>query len=218
MSVRDYFSEADLEAIRAATEAAERRTSGELVCVIVARSDTYDEVRWLAATVGAFFGILLTAYGLYAVETWTESIHVWIALVPVAVSAACWLLASAVPAIRRELAGPVTLQERVHQRAAAAFVDEEVFNTRERTGILVFVSLFERRVEILTDEGIRRQVADDAWREIVERLTAGLRDGHAREALVSAVERCADLLEAAGFERPPDDVNELPDEPRLPDG
>ncbi len=217
MAVRDYFREAELEAVRDATREAEGRTSGELVCVIVDRSDGYEEAKWLAATLGALLGTLLIAYGIYAVESWQPSLFVWIGLIPFATSAGGWLLASAVPAVRRELAGFATLQERVHQRAAAAFVEEEIFNTRERTGILIFVSLFERRVEILSDEGIRRTVPDEAWQWIARELAAGIRDDRAGEALVAAVRACGDLLEEHGVAKAADDVNELSDEPRLPD-
>ncbi len=217
MSVRSYFSDTDLEAVRKATQAAERRTSGELVCVLVSKSDDYEEARWLAATLGALAGALLTAYGIFAIEFWNPNLFLWAGLVPFAGAATGWLLTTAIPFARRELAGFETLRDRVHQRATAAFVDEEVFSTRDRTGILIFVSIFERRVEVLSDEGIKKSVDEEAWREIVADLTSGLHDGRAGAALVQAVERCGALLEAHGVERRDDDANELADEPRVLD-
>jgi putative membrane protein len=217
VSVRDYFSQADLDRVRDATRKAEGGTAGELVCVIVERSDGYEGARWRAATLGALAGGLVAAYGIYAIESWSPLAPLWPAVAPLAGAAAAWLLASAVPAIERELAGLETMRERVRQRAARAFVAEEVFATRQRTGVLIFLSLFERRVEILCDDGIRALVAPPAWSEISSRLAAGIGRGSAGAALVNAVEACGALLAEHGLERAEDDVNELADEPRLPD-
>ena len=201
MPVRDYFSEAELAAVREATHEAESRTAGELVCVIVERSAAYEGARWRAAALGALAGALLAAYGVYATEAWTPYLFVWPAAVPLLGMAAGWLLAVTVPALERELAGDAVMRQRVHGRAAAAFVSEEVFHTRDRTGVLVFVSLFEHRVEILCDEGIRRLVPAGSWVEISSRLAAGIGSGKAGPALVEAVRACGRLLEESGVER-----------------
>jgi len=215
--VRDYFSDAELAAVSEATKSAEERTAGELVCVIVNRSDSYDDARWRAATLGALVGGLIAAYGLYATETWAATTFIWPALAPLIGAAAAWLLTASAPAIERELVGAEAMQQRVHNRAAAAFVSEEVFETRGRTGVLIFLSLFEHRVEILCDEGIRTRVPADAWRKITTQLAAGIGQGKAGESLVAAVEACGDLLAAHGVERSARDVNELSDEPRVLD-
>ena len=217
MSVRDYFSDADLAAVSAATREAESRTAGELVCVIVDRSDQHEEARWRAATLGALIGGMIAAYGLYATEVWATTTFIWPALAPLVGAAAAWLLAASAPAMERELVGVEAMQRRVHNRAAAAFVSEEVFQTQGRTGVLIFVSLFEHRVEILCDEGIRTQVPAEAWRRITSDLTAGIGQERAGVSLVAAVEACGDLLAAHGVEHSHGDVNELSDEPRVLD-
>jgi putative membrane protein len=95
-------------------------------------------------------------------------------------------------------------------------LEEQVFATRDRTGVLIFVALFEHRVEILADEGIDERVADDAWDRICDELTAGIRRGAPTEALIHAVDRCVELLVAHGVEA--DDAgNQLSDRPRFRD-
>lgn len=215
MSVRDYLTDEDLEAVRAATVEAEGGTSGELVCVVVERSDDYDDARWRAATLGALAGALLAAYGFYALETWSPSFWVWPGLLPILGAAAAWVLTLTMPAIERELAGAETLRERVHAKAAAAFVSEQVFRTRGHTGLLVFVSLFERRVEILCDEGIRLRVPAHDWQGISSALAAGIGEGRAGAALVEAIAACGRLLVEHGVAPDADDENELPDEIRV---
>jgi putative membrane protein len=215
LAVRDYFSDADLEAVRAATKEAERGTSGELVCVVVERSDRYDDARWRAAALGALAGGLLTAYGFYALEAWSPWIWIWPAVIPLLGAAATWVLTVTMPAIERELAGAEVLRQRVHDRAAAAFVSEQVFRTRGRTGVLVFLSLFERRVEILCDETIRNLVPASAWQDINSRLAAGIGEGRAGAALAEAVGACGRLLAEHGLGPEEDDRDELSDEVRI---
>ena len=217
MSVRDYFTDAELAAVTEATRKAESRTAGELVCVIVDRSDSYDDARWRAATLGALLGGLVAAYGLYATETWSSTTFIWPALAPLVGAAAAWLLTVSTPAIERELVGTEAMRHRVHNRAAAAFVSEEVFETHGRTGVLIFLSLFEHRVEILCDEGIRTQVPAEAWRQITQELAAGIGRDDAGPSLVAAVGACGRLLAEHGVERSEDDVNELGDEARVLD-
>ena len=75
----------------------------------------------------------------------------WIALPPAAGAALGWLAALFLPDLRRALVPAEALAARVHQRATQAFVEEDVFRTRDRTGILIFISLFEHRVVVLAD-------------------------------------------------------------------
>ena len=85
-------------------------------------------------------------------------------------------LLALLPPVRRWLAGEATLDARARRRAAVAFLDQEVFRTRHRTGILLFVSLFERRVVLLADSGIHQKVEEGAWEAITRRLARGIRE------------------------------------------
>jgi putative membrane protein len=109
------------------------------------------------------------------------------------------------------------LDRRVDRRAAAAFLSEEVFDTRDRTGVLLFIALFEHRIRVLTDRGVGQRIADEGWQPIVDRLTEGLRQPRPGPAIVEAIGAAGDLLAAAGVGRRTDDSNELDDSPRLLD-
>ena len=121
------------------------------------------------------------------------------------------------PAIERALLSSEDLERRVRVRAAAAFLEEEVFNTRERTGILILVALFEHRAVILGDFGIHRSIEPGAWDELVGDLVRGIKEGRAAAAMIDVVGRCGELLETRGVERRRDDFNELADAPRVRD-
>lgn len=105
------------------------------------------------------------------------------------------------------------LTERVRQRATQAFVEEEVFRTRARSGILIFLSLFERRVVVLADRGLERHVTPGEWEEVVAGIAAGMRRGQPGPALAEGIRRCASL--AARLPPRPDNRDELPDQLRL---
>ena len=57
----------------------------------------------------------------------------------------------------------------VRQHAQSLFLTRELFATRARTGVLILVSLFERRIEILPDTGLHARVSEADWRGVVER-------------------------------------------------
>jgi putative membrane protein len=83
--------------------------------------------------------------------------------------------------------------------------------TQGRTGILLFVSLLEHRVQVLADQGINDRVPSGTWDEVVQGIVAGIRADRPAEALCRAIEQCGELLThhcPSGSGRNP---NELPD-------
>jgi putative membrane protein len=210
------FSAAEMEAIRGAVAAAERGTSGEIVPYVVRASDDYAEAAWKGAALGAL-GAALAAWAIHrGLDLWGASRFLWM-VVPPAAGAALGYLAAHLAPLRRLLAGSHLLERRVGQRAAAAFLEQEVFRTRARTGILLFLSLFERRVVVLGDSGIHAQVELDEWDAVVRQVTSGIKSGHPTSALVAAIGECGEILARHGLPPLPDDTDELPDDLRRGD-
>ena len=208
-----FFSQADNAAIEAAVRDVESRSAGEIVPYAVERSDRYTRAVWTAATLGGLAGALGAAILRWAGDFWGGHVALWIALPPAAGAAIGWLLALALPGLRRLLVPPGVLAERVHQRASEAFLAEEVFRTRDRTGILIFLSLFERRVVVRADRGLDGVVTAGEWAEIVDSIATGMREGRPGPALAEGIRRCASL---AGRVPPrPDDRDELPGQLRI---
>ena len=179
--------------------------------VVVARSDEYFGAAWKGAALGAL-GLVLVAAGLHWwLGAWGLGAGVWIVFPTLLGAASGFVLASWVAPFRRLVIGELEMEREVRQRAVEAFVAHEVFATRERTGVLVFLSLFERRVVVLGDSGINSRVAPGEWDDIVAGIVAGIKKGQPGQALVEAIGRCGELLRRQGVERRIDDVNELPD-------
>lgn len=218
---QNLFTEADLEAVRAAVREAEAGTSGEIVPYVVPASDAYLSAVWKGTAFGALCGPLLAmaAFRLGGgFWGWGGGVSLWLpAAAAIAAAGGGYLLATYVPAVKRWLAGPGMLDARVRQRAGLAFVSEEVFKTRERTGILLFVSLFEHRVVVLGDSGINRQVETEHWEGVVATVVEGIRAGRPGAALAAGIRQCGELLARFGVAIRPDDSNELADDLRRGD-
>ena len=209
-----FFSEADREAIQAAVREAEARTSGEIVPYVVDQSDDYASAAWKGAALGALLAPLV-ALALYRwTNIWGFPLTYWIALPAPVAGAAAYLFTAFLSPVRRWLAGEHVLDLRVRRRAAVAFLEQEVFRTESRTGILLFVSLFERRVVLLADSGIHQKVKEGQWESITRRLAGEIGHGRPGHALVEAIRACGELLARYRVEIRPDDRNELSDELR----
>lgn len=212
------FTDSEREAIREAVAAAETRTAGEIVPYVVGRSGTYQVAVWRAASFGALLAATLSLGVAWAYDGWELNwIYSagWMAVAMTLGGVLGAVLGATVDPLRRMLAGEDRLDERVHRRAAEAFLEEEVFDTRDRTGILLFVSLFEHRIEVIGDKGINAKVKQEEWVEVVDLIRTGILNGSLAEGMVSAIERCGDLLHRRGVEIRDDDTDELSDEIRV---
>lgn len=213
---RRIFSDEDLAAIGRAAGGAELGSAGEVVPYIVGRCDDYPEAAWCAAVLGALVAPTALALLELAGSAWRAPLSAsWALLGLLGGAALGYLLGATWPALARLLVGPERLARRVHERAETAFLEEEVFATHNRTGILVLVALFEHRAEILADAGIHAAVSQAEWQAIADDLASGIREGRAAEAMIEAIEACGALLREREVHAAAELDNELPDAPRV---
>ncbi len=116
--------------------------------------------------------------------------------------------------IKRLLVTQSHMEHATRQRATSAFVEQEVFNTRHRTGILIFVSVFEQEVIIMVDRGIGKVVEQKVWDTIVRDLTRTMRNGKLIDGLELSIKRCGEILQERGFTEIREAGNELHDDLR----
>lgn len=120
------------------------------------------------------------------------------------------LLSRSFPALRRALTSRALQLENVRTAARAAFVDDGVSRTRGRTGILVYVSVFERRVELVHDIGVDEAALGEAYTAARRALEGTLAESLEVGIFEDALRRLGPPL-AAALPRADDDVNELAD-------
>lgn len=207
------FTEQDKQRITEAVQKAEARTSGEIVPYYVEQSDDYEEAPWragglsMAAALAVFFGF----YQFTGPEFWLPFTLNEIVLITLGTGAVGMVLARFIPLLRRFFAGAGLVQRRTSARALEAFIEQEVFQTRDRSGVLIFMSMMEHRVHVIGDSGINAAVNPEDWKEVVSLVVHGMKSGKPADGLVHAIERVGELLEKRGVERRNDDANELGD-------
>jgi putative membrane protein len=202
--VEDFLDREAQEEVARAIRAAEARTTGEIVTVVARQAHTYlaFALIWPAlfalivpGPVAHFIDVVDTPEELYALQLIVFLVLELILLIP---RVRMW----AVPySIKRARAG---------QLAREQFFARGLHLTRGRTGVLIFVSVAERYVEILADAGINEKVGNPEWVAIVESFVSRVSQGQTVVGFVRAVTAVGDIL-AAHFPGARTDTNELPD-------
>jgi putative membrane protein len=221
------LSDADHEKIRLAVDAAEARTSGEIVSVLAKECSEYWEVPlvWAAAAalITPLAAVLLGVEpqiawwlggGWMAANAGGVQAQVGGALIAYAVVQAALFVVVAlivsIPPVRRLLTPRALKRERVHRRALEQFMTRAYHLTEHDTGVLIFASLAERQAIVLADEGVASKVEAAEWKGVVDALIHGLKANDAGHGFVSAINRSADIL-ATHCPRQPGDHVQLPD-------
>jgi putative membrane protein len=215
MSIHKRFTDQDFERIKAAVKEAESKISGEIVPVFVERSGFYTIANYRGALIGASLFFLI----IIVLDRYVPSLAVYDPLFIFLVVALGGILGAAVPQFlppaKRWFVNQKHMDEATKKRAENAFLQEEVFNTRHRTGIMIFISFFEREVIVMADRGISKVVEQREWDKMVRGIVENIRKGKVVEGIEGAIKRCGEVLLEKGFIQTPDDINELRDDLRL---
>jgi putative membrane protein len=219
MTLKQKFTDSDLQRIKAAVKEAEDKISGEIVPVIVDRSGFYGLANYRSSLILASLAfltmIIIDRYIIQdaAVTLYYDPLFIFVIVV------IAGLIGATIPnlssGLKRALVSQRHLDQATRMRAENAFLEEEVFNTRHRTGIMIFISFFEHEVIIMSDRGISKVVEQKQWDKIVADLIANIRLGKLVEGLEGAIKRCGEILLEKGFHKTDDDVNELRDDLRI---
>jgi putative membrane protein len=207
------FSQSDLDMIRAAVETAERRTRGEIVPMVVPASARYRDASYQGGLILALVTLALLLGLDYGRGPWGGTGHHpgWIVLSALA----AYALGSFIgrhPAVIRLLTSHERMAMKVRLRSERAFYEYGLHKTKEGTGILILVSLLERRAQILADQAIDQLVPPGTWETLVQDLISGIRSGRPTQALCQVIAQCGNLLAVHFPIRDGANPNELPDD------
>jgi len=191
----------DYDAVSTAIREAEQRTCGQIVCVLTHASSAYAHIPVLWSSVLALF----TPWPLIYFTQWSVQ-RIFLAQLIVFLVAA--LTFSWAP-IRILLVPHAIRRARAHRAALEQFVLRGISRTRNRCGILIFVSVAEHYARIIADEGVAHKVQASEWQAAIDVLTSQIGEGHIAAGFIAAIERCGTVL---AEHAPPDgSANELPD-------
>ena len=212
------FTQSDRDAINRAVQAAEARTSAEILPVVVASSGRYDRSEDI---VGLWLGVaaLLGVWCVFPSVTdppgsWGAPAAVWQFLAFAAAVVVGFmvgaLIGSRVDVIRHLFTPARQLRDEVNLRARAVFYDERVHHTAGRSGVLLYVSLFERMAVVLADESVVAQLGQTQIDALCAEFTQRLRTGAPTTAFCETIALAGERLSSV-LPRQTDDVNELAD-------
>jgi putative membrane protein len=196
------LTDADKGRIEAAIADLETRTSAELAVVIARRSHDYAAYPFLWAA-----ALALLAGGALAL-LFPRALPIEVVLLEGCVFAAIYLVLHFTP-LGIALTPARMKETNARQLAAAQFASVVAQRTQNRAGLLLFVSLAERHIEILVDRGVDERIGRERWPTIVTRFRST--GGPLAERLAAAIEECASTLEEC-FPPSPGEPNEMPDQ------
>jgi putative membrane protein len=195
------LTNADHAAVAAAIREAEQHTCGQIVCVLSHASSAYAHIPVLWSSLLALF----TPWPLIYFTQWSVQ-RIFLAQLIVFLVAA--IIFSWAP-LRILLVPRAVQRARAHRAALEQFVLRGISRTRNRCGVLIFVSLAEHYARIVADEGVAQKVRASEWQAAIDALTMHVREGRLAEGFIAAIERCGAVL---AEHAPPDgSANELPD-------
>jgi putative membrane protein len=216
------LSDADHDKVSAAIAAAEARSNGEIVAVATPLSDSYHDVALHWALVPLFAVLAWAAWRPSALEWWysfllggwdtepTLGQLLTLLMIFAALKFTVALLILKWMPLRLALTPSTTKHRRVRRRAVTVFRAAAERRTVGRTGILIYLSMGERRAEIVADEAILKVTDDATWGEAMAALIEQVGEGRPGDGIVAAIERVGGVL-AEHFPRTDGDVNEIPD-------
>lgn len=213
-------TEEDRAAVNAAVSEAEKGTAAEIVAVLASASDAYERAEDLAGLWGAL-GLVAAAWWRFQgvrEEEWAGHRPVLDLVAVLVLFAAGFILGIAaarlVPGLKRLCAPRRVLAGRVLAAARESFVRFHVHRTKEATGIVIYVSLFERMAAVVADDRALAALEGGAIEEIRDLVLQGVRAGRIAEGFSAGIRRAGEIL-ARRLPIRPGDVNELPNELRI---
>jgi len=225
-----FFTENETKAIESAIKDAESRTSGEIVTMVVDRSDSYRDIDLIA---GLLISAIISVYPAELVYAASESIirkliptMNWLSQIPdgmrfitgltafivltIILSFPVKIIFKKFASLKRFILSIERMDAEVRERALQGFNENGLNATRDATGVLFLISLFEKRVHVLADHGIYTKIDQETLDRYASTIGKGIASGKGGEALCNAIKDAGKELEKH-FPRRRDDTNELPD-------
>lgn len=180
--LKSYLQPEDFSKIETAIVEAEEKTSGEIIPMVVQSSTA---VKHVTPLITLFFICLLLMFENHF-QWWTP-----FALLGCYVSA---YFLGKLHAVQRFLTHDQDEQIQVLRRAQVEFLNSKFYKTKDRTGILIFLSVMERKAVVLADEAISSKLPAETWQQVLDLLLQQMKKKNMADGFVQAIGKCGELL------------------------
>lgn len=201
------FDQACCEALAQQVREIEANTDAEIVIVVRGRSGSYRHADYLFGLLLAFTGLLFVLFSPFDFHTY------WVPIDVLLLFAFGAFVSSRSNVIRRLLTTKKFRAQAARTGAAAMFYEAGIANTHAENGLLIYLSLLERSLEVIADRGILTSVPALEWNHALFELTQAGRRAEP-ESLTKALRELGSLL-AKYYPATGENPNELPDMPRF---
>jgi putative membrane protein len=205
--IRPRFDQAACDNLADCVREIEKETNAELVIIVRARSGSYLDIDLICGSILAYAGLLFLLF-----SPWVFA-HYWVAVDVALLFGLGFFISSKSNAIRRLLTSRERRARAVREGAAAMFYEAGIANTKAEMGVLIYLSLMERRLELLADRGVLEGAPPLEWNECVFDLQQAGRHPHPQDFL--KVLRAFGQMLAKHIPATDDNPNELGDLPRF---
>lgn len=182
-------SNKDRELIKNLIKEAEKKTQSELIPMIVHHSDIYPAAHFRAAIIVSFLFSLALYYSPLSIIN--PIYFLWIQLPGLYVG----YFLGHIPFIKRLLITKSEIEEEVTQKGYEAFYNHNLHLTHNHNGVLLLVSIMERKIKIITDVGIAKKVEQKIWDEILNQFSKKIKEGNFIEGLKDCIQAVSIVLE-----------------------
>jgi putative membrane protein len=190
------LSDHDRKRLDALINDAEKNTNTQIVLAHIQRSDSYTELPWKVFALGASVTGLLVFIMDILSYGWNPMVTAPIAVVAILAGGAIFaLLTVLIPGFAKLFLSDFRTDVEVRQYAESLFLSRELFATSKRAGILILVSLFERKVVILPDTGLSDILTKDALQTIIAAMAPFLKRSEISRAFETGLEQLTKILE-----------------------
>lgn len=203
-----FLTKTEQNTITATVQAAEKMTAGEIVPMVVSKSGDYPQASMVcSASLALPLSLLFTAFiGQYF---WIGPQNMWLFLgifalffIPI------YVLLQRTDRLKTYFLNEQHVEETVSKSALAAFYSQGLYKTEGENGILLYISVLEKKVWILADAGINNKIEQSRWDAVMEELTIGIKQKNQCAAICIAINSIGDILKEY-FPCKKDDTDEL---------
>jgi putative membrane protein len=206
--MESFISKTDQDKIETCVREAESRTSGEIVVMVVHASYYYPMANLLGAVAFSLPVAIALTPELGALF-WAGPWNLWVFLAElIPLFLVFHQVVKHVHRLKRWFISGKEMEEEVREAAHIQFFSKGLYRTREGTGVLIYVSVFERRVWVLGDRGINAAIPEAQWNGVVATIVQAIKEGRPAEGICRAVGEVGKILQDK-FPIRPDDQNEL---------